>query len=62
MKIAQAFDLVWQAIEGYRENCIPESDSLYDEEYEQICEAMKQIHGICVAVQVLRNGTDESYS
>jgi hypothetical protein len=34
---------VWNALEGYREDCIPEGDDLYDEQWNDICTAMAWI-------------------
>ena len=34
---------VWDALEGYRENCIPEGHDLYDEQWNDICTAMAWI-------------------
>lgn len=36
-------DTVWQALEGYRENCIPEGNPDYDNEWSDICTAMAWI-------------------
>lgn len=36
-------DTVWNALEGYREDCIPEGDDLYDEQWNDICTAMAWI-------------------
>jgi hypothetical protein len=36
-------DTIWQGLEGYRENCIPEGDKQYDEEWNEICTAMAWI-------------------
>jgi hypothetical protein len=61
MKIAQAFDQIWQAVDGYRETCIPEGDELYDDEYKQICIAMNSIHKLCMHVKTLRSDTDDLF-
>lgn len=37
---AQNMNTIWNALHGYREDCIPEHDPMYDEEWESICEAM----------------------
>lgn len=34
---------IWEALEAYRENCIPEGDSDYDEQWDDICTAMAWI-------------------
>jgi hypothetical protein len=36
-------ETIWLALEGYRENCIPEGDEQYDEEWGDICTAMAWI-------------------
>ena len=36
-------DTIWQALEGYRENCIPEGQTEYDNEWSDICTAMAWI-------------------
>lgn len=36
-------ETVWLGLEGYRENCIPEGDKQYDEEWGEICTAMAWI-------------------
>ena len=41
--IQDAIKTVWLALEGYRENCIPEGDADYDEEWSDICTAMAVI-------------------
>jgi hypothetical protein len=36
---------IWDALHGYREDCIPEgAEPRYDEEWDYICEAMGVIH------------------
>jgi hypothetical protein len=38
------FEAIWRALEGYRENCIPEGqEPQYDEEWNDICTAMAWI-------------------
>ena len=38
------FDTIWNALEGYRETCIPEGlEPHYDEEWSDICTAMAWI-------------------
>ena len=34
---------IWLALEGYRENCIPEGQAEYDEQWSDICTAMAWI-------------------
>lgn len=41
--INDAIKTIWLALEGYRENCIPEGDETYDEEWNDICTAMAVI-------------------
>ena len=36
--------VIWDALHGYREDCIPEGDLLYDDQWDQICTAMAHIH------------------
>ncbi len=36
-------DTIWDALEGYRENCIPEGDPQYDTKWGDICTAMAWI-------------------
>jgi hypothetical protein len=36
-------ETIWQGLEGYRENCIPEGNKDYDEEWGEICTAMAWI-------------------
>jgi hypothetical protein len=36
-------ETIWQALEGYRENCIPEGNSDYDDQWSDICTAMAWI-------------------
>jgi len=31
---------IWNALEGYRETCIPEGNAEYDEEWNEICTQM----------------------
>jgi len=34
---------IWNALEGYRETCIPEGHAEYDEEWNEICTQMAWI-------------------
>jgi len=34
------FETIWDALHGYREDCIPEGDEAYDEQWSDICTAM----------------------
>ncbi len=38
--------IIWNALHGYREDCIPEKaeEEHYDEEWNQICTAMAHLH------------------
>jgi hypothetical protein len=36
-------ETIWQALEGYRENCIPEGQADYDDQWSDICTAMAWI-------------------
>lgn len=39
----EAIKTVWNALHDYRENCIPENASEYDDQWESICSAMANI-------------------
>jgi len=42
--INSQLEAIWRALEGYRENCIPEGqEPQYDEEWSDICSAMAWI-------------------
>lgn len=41
--IGSAIDIIWNALHAYREDCIPESDSTYDDQWSDICTAMAWI-------------------
>lgn len=36
-------ETIWNALEGYRENCIPEGNPEYDAEWGDVCTAMAWI-------------------
>jgi len=36
-------DIIWDALQGYRENFIPENDPDYDEQWSDICTQMAWI-------------------
>ena len=36
-------ETIWEALQGYRENCIPEGDQQYDDQWSDICTAMAWI-------------------
>ncbi len=37
--------VVWDALHSFREDCIPEGDLMYDEQWGEICTAMAHIEG-----------------
>ena len=39
----ESIQVVWAALHGYREDCIPEHDPMWDEEWDDICTAMAWI-------------------
>jgi hypothetical protein len=41
--VESILETIWLALECYRENCIPEGDEQYDEEWGDICTAMAWI-------------------
>jgi hypothetical protein len=41
--IRKQINIIWEALHSYREDCIPESDPSYNEEWEDICLAMAVI-------------------
>jgi len=48
--IEKQLEIIWNALHSYREDCIPESDPSYNEEWEDICLAMAVIRedlGLC---------------
>jgi hypothetical protein len=38
-----AMKVIWNALHGFREDCIPEGDIHYDEQWDEICTAMANI-------------------
>jgi hypothetical protein len=38
--VESILETIWNALEGYRENCIPEGNFDYDAEWSDICTAM----------------------
>ena len=36
-------EIVWQALYGFREDCIPEGTDMYDQQWDEICTAMAWI-------------------
>ena len=41
--INQSMEIVWQALYGFREDCIPEGTDMYDQQWDEICTAMAWI-------------------
>lgn len=41
--IQEQINIIWEALHSYREDCIPESDPSYNQEWEDICLAMAVI-------------------
>ncbi len=39
-----SLQIIWNALHSYREDCIPEGDLFYDDQWNQICAAMARIH------------------
>lgn len=37
-------NIIWNALHSYREDCIPENDPTYDDEWDNICTQMAWIH------------------
>ena len=40
MSIDDALKVIWNALHGFREDCIPEGDLHYDEQWDEITTAM----------------------
>lgn len=40
----QSLQIIWDALHGFRNDCIPEGVAEYDEQWNDICEAMDFIH------------------
>jgi len=40
MNIDDALKVIWNALHGFREDCIPEGDLHYDEQWDEITTAM----------------------
>tara|TARA_Y100001972_G_C7471434_1_gene240021 strand:+ start:216 stop:413 length:198 start_codon:yes stop_codon:yes gene_type:complete len=36
--------VIWDALHSFREDCIPEGDFMYDEQWDEICTAMARVH------------------
>ena len=45
--VVQSLEFIWDKLVGYREDCIPENDTTYDEEWDDICTAMSWIEDEC---------------
>jgi transcriptional regulator of met regulon len=43
MDINSQLETVWDALHGFREDCISEGDPMHDEQWDEICEAMARI-------------------
>ena len=41
--VPSMLETIWNALEGYRENCIPEGETQYDDQWSDICTAMAWI-------------------
>jgi hypothetical protein len=41
--VESILECIWEALHGYRENCIPEGDPAYDDQWSEICTAMAWI-------------------
>tara|TARA_B100000780_G_C21007919_1_gene403501 strand:- start:698 stop:901 length:204 start_codon:yes stop_codon:yes gene_type:complete len=48
-------ETVWHALHAYREDCIPESDETYDDEWSDICTAMHWIDEALKEVAITLN-------
>ena len=44
IKMEDSLQIIWDVLHSYREDCIPEGDLFYDEQWDQICTAMAHIH------------------
>ena len=45
--VIESLEFIWDKLHGYREDCIPESNPDYDEEWDDICTAMSWIESGC---------------
>ena len=45
--VIESLNFIWDKLHGYREDCIPESNPDYDEEWDNICTAMSWIEDEC---------------
>ena len=45
--VIESLEFIWDKLHGYREDCIPESNPDYDEEWSDICISMAWIEGGC---------------
>tara|TARA_R100000654_G_scaffold11305_1_gene24779 strand:- start:108 stop:275 length:168 start_codon:yes stop_codon:yes gene_type:complete len=44
MNMREDLKVIWDALHSFREDCIPEGDFMYDEQWDEICTAMAHIH------------------
>lgn len=42
-ELVKKLSIVWDALHGFREDCIPEGEEMYDEQWDEICGAMAVI-------------------
>ncbi len=54
--IPESLEVVWAALHGYREDCIPESDPMWDEEWDDITLAMAWIKEALEGVELTPMG------
>ena len=41
--VEASLEVVWAALQGFREDCIPAGEEMYDEQWDDICTAMAWI-------------------
>jgi len=61
MSFKRALEDMWTVLSDYRENCIPEGDENYDEQWDDICHNMEVITnaaGSSAMLEELRNTWD----
>ncbi len=42
-ELKNKLSIIWDALHGFREDCIPEGEEMYDVHWDDICEAMAKI-------------------
>ena len=42
-ELKNKLSIIWDALHGFREDCIPEVEEMYDEQWNEICESMANI-------------------